>query len=230
VRSGRLKGGAVVGTLMSNLGLERHLAGKHIGFHRSNVGDRYVVEKMRSAGCNLGGEPSGHLVLADYATTGDGIIAALQVLAAIVETGKRASEVCQVFAAVPQRMRNIRIARGRPLETKRVEQAIAAGEMRLGPGGRLVIRRSGTEPVLRIMAEGENEDLLENVIDEICEAILSVPRGSDEQHPDRINLKDREIATGTPMSTKARSRSRVEDLVPAVGLSPALSPSATPSE
>src|SRR5262249_22018542 len=110
-RSARLKGGAVVGTVMSNLGLERYLAGKQIGFHRSAVGDRYVVEKMRSAGCNLGGEPSGHLILADYATTGDGIIAALQVLAAIVETGKRASEVCQVFGAVPQRTRNIRVAR-----------------------------------------------------------------------------------------------------------------------
>jgi phosphoglucosamine mutase len=229
VRTERLKGGAVVGTVLSNLGLERYLAGKQIGLHRSAVGDRYVVEKMRLAGCNLGGEPSGHLILGDYATTGDGIIAALQVLAAIVETGKRATEVCHVFEAVPQRTRNIRVARGRSLETKRVKQAIAAAEIRLGPGGRLVIRKSGTEPVLRIMAEGEDENLLENIIDEICDVILSSAQGSDETQRDGIGPKDREIATNAPTSAKAQSSSDARDLVPAVGLSPALS-SATPSE
>jgi phosphoglucosamine mutase len=225
-----LKGGAVVGTVLSNLGLERYLAGKQIGLHRSAVGDRYVVEKMRLAGCNLGGEPSGHLILGDYATTGDGIIAALQVLAAIVETGKRATEVCHVFEAVPQRTRNIRVARGRSLETKRVKQAIAAAEIRLGPGGRLVIRKSGTEPVLRIMAEGEDEDLLENVIDEIRDAILSGAQGGDEPRHDGIGREDREIATSAPTAAKAQSTADAQDLVPALGRSPALSSSATPGE
>jgi hypothetical protein len=131
---------------------------------------------------------------------------------------------------VPQRTRNIRVARGRSLETKRVKQAIASGEVRLGPGGRLVIRKSGTEPVLRIMAEGEDEDLLENVIDEICGAILSDAQGGDEPLRDGISANDREIATNAPTSGKAQSTSDAQDLVPAVGLSPALSPSATPSE
>src|SRR5947208_7625713 len=142
-RNGRLAGGALVATVMSNLGLERCLAGQGIELHRTAVGDRYVVEKMRKLGCNLGGEQSGHIILSDYATTGDGLIAALQVLAAIVETGQHASEVCRVFDPVPQVLRNIRYGEGRPLETKAVRRAIADGEARLGARARLVIRNSG---------------------------------------------------------------------------------------
>src|SRR5262249_51639649 len=143
-RSDLLTGRALVATIMSNLGLERCLTGQSIGLHRTAVGDRYVVEKMRSAGCNLGGEQSGHIILSDYATTGDGLIAALQVLAAIVETGKRASEVCRVFEPVPQLLRNVRFGNGQPLESRQVQHAIADGEARLGTAGRLVIRKSGT--------------------------------------------------------------------------------------
>ena len=172
-KSQRLSGGAVVATIMSNLGLERYLAGERIGLHRTAVGDRYVVEKMRTVGCNLGGEQSGHIILSDYATTGDGLIAALQVLAAIVETGKRASEVCRVFTPVPQLLRNVRFGRGKPLERRAVKQAITAGEARLGSEGRLVIRPSGTEPVIRVMAQGQDEALLASVVDDICEAILA---------------------------------------------------------
>jgi len=176
----RLAGGALVATIMSNLGLEHYLAGQSIGLHRTGVGDRYVVEKMRSLGCNLGGEQSGHIILSDYATTGDGLIAALQVLAAIVETGRQASEVCRVFEPVPQLLRNVRFGNGRPLEAARVKRAIAAAETRLGAKGRLVIRNSGTEPVIRVMAQGEDEVLLTSVVDEICAAILSAARGTEE--------------------------------------------------
>jgi len=178
----RLAGGAVVATVMSNLGFERSLAREHIDLHRTAVGDRYVVEKMRAAGCNLGGEQSGHIILSDYATTGDGLIAALQVLAAIVETGKKASEVCRVFTPVPQLLRNVRFGRGKPLERRAVQQAVVAGEARLGTAGRLVIRPSGTEPVIRVMAQGEDEALLAGVVGDICEAILGVV--SDAQEPE----------------------------------------------
>src|SRR5439155_12682674 len=142
-RSGRLSGDALVATVMSNLGLERFLASQQIGLHRTPVGDRYVVEKMRMLGCNLGGEQSGHIILADYATTGDGLIAALQVLASIVETGRRASEVCRLFTTIPQLLRSVRYGDGRPLESSAVKQAIASGEAQLATGGRLVIRQSG---------------------------------------------------------------------------------------
>ena len=176
----RLQGGALVATVMSNLGLERCLAGQGIGLHRTAVGDRYVVEKMRSLGCNLGGEQSGHIILSDYATTGDGLIAALQVLAAIVETGKHASEVCRVFEPVPQLLRNVRYGHGRPLETSRVKKAVATAETRLGQQGRLVIRNSGTEPVIRVMAQGEDEKLLTHVVDDICAAILAAAQSTEE--------------------------------------------------
>jgi phosphoglucosamine mutase len=182
-RGERLAGGALVATIMSNLGLERCLSGQGIGLHRTAVGDRYVVEKMRSLGCNLGGEQSGHIILSDYATTGDGLIAALQVLAAIVETGKRASEVCRLFEPVPQLLRNVRFGNGKPLESRPVQQTITAGEARLGTGGRLVIRNSGTEPVIRVMAQGEDQALLASVVDDICEAILSVARGAEAAGP-----------------------------------------------
>ncbi|MGE0257644.1 MAG: phosphoglucosamine mutase [Alphaproteobacteria bacterium] len=178
-RNGRLAGGALVATVMSNLGLERCLGARGIGLHRTAVGDRYVVEKMRSLGCNLGGEQSGHIILSDYATTGDGLIAALQVMAAIVETGKRASEICRVFEPIPQLLRNVRFGQGQPLESRRVRQAIDEGEARLGAAGRLVIRKSGTEPVIRIMAQGEDEDLLAGVVDAICAEVLAAARAVD---------------------------------------------------
>jgi phosphoglucosamine mutase len=181
--SERLAGGAVVGTVMSNLGLERYLGGQGIGLHRTAVGDRHVVERMRSLGCNLGGEPSGHIILGDYATTGDGLLAALQVMAAMVEIGRRASEICHVFEAVPQRLRNVRFTGGAPLEAPPVKRAIAAGEAQLQGDGRLVIRPSGTEPVLRVMAEGSDERVLEDVVDEICRAILSGAGGAEIAMP-----------------------------------------------
>jgi phosphoglucosamine mutase len=178
-RGGRLAGGALVATVMSNLALERCLTGQGIGLHRTAVGDRYVVEKMRTLGCNLGGEQSGHIILSDYATTGDGLIAALQVLAAIVETGKRASEVCRVFDPVPQLLRNVRYGDGKPLESEKVQRAIAAAEKRLGAAGRLVIRNSGTEPVVRVMAESEDEALLKSVIDDVCSAVLAAAQATE---------------------------------------------------
>jgi phosphoglucosamine mutase len=188
-RGGRLAGDALVATVMSNLGLERFLAGQQIGLHRTAVGDRYVVEKMRALGCNLGGEQSGHIILADYATTGDGLIAALQVLGSIVETGRRASEVCRLFTPVPQLIRSVRFGDGQPLESSAVQRTIAAGETRLGTAGRLVIRKSGTEPVIRVMAEGEDEALVAAVIDEICEAIRAAGTAAedDRARPSRLS-------------------------------------------
>ena len=182
-RSGRLAGGALVATVMSNLGLERFLSSHDIGLHRTAVGDRHVVEKMRALGCNLGGEQSGHIILSDYATTGDGLIAALQVLASIVETGRRASEVCQLFSPVPQLLRNVRFAEGDPLGSAMVTRAIDDGKDRLGSAGRLVIRKSGTEPVIRVMAEGEDEELVAAVVDEICGAIRGAAAAIEENGP-----------------------------------------------
>jgi phosphoglucosamine mutase len=170
-RSGRLQGGALVATVMSNLGLERFLGGHGIDLHRTKVGDRYVAEAMRSRGCNLGGEQSGHIILADHATTGDGLIAALQVLASIVETGRPASEVCRLFTPVPQLLRSVRYGDGRPLEAPSVLRVIEKGEARLQSIGRLVIRPSGTEPVIRVMAEGEDEEVIAAVVGEVCAAI-----------------------------------------------------------
>jgi phosphoglucosamine mutase len=172
-REGRLDGGGVVATVMSNLGLERHLASHGIPLHRTAVGDRYVVDAMRKLGCNLGGEQSGHIILGDYSTTGDGLMAALQVLAAIVETGAPASGVCQIFTPLPQLLRNVRFAGGAPLETAPVKAAIGQGEHRLGKAGRLVVRKSGTEPLIRIMAEGEDEALVIAVVEEIVAAVVA---------------------------------------------------------
>ena len=173
-RSGRLAGGALVATVMSNLGFERFLDGQNIKLHRTAVGDRYVVEKMRAFGCNLGGEQSGHIILADYATTGDGLIAALQVLASIVETGRpRQRNLPPVHAGAATFAAACATASPSRSTAARVKAAIAGGEARLAGAGRLVIRRSGTEPVIRVMAEGEDEELVTAVVEDICAAIRS---------------------------------------------------------
>ncbi len=171
--SGKLKGGALVATVMSNLGLERYLERIGIGLKRSAVGDRYVLELMRSAGCNIGGEQSGHIIMSDYATTGDGLMAALQVLAALVASGKPASELLHLFDPLPQLLKNVRFAGGAPLETLGVQQRIAEGEARLNGTGRLLIRKSGTEPLIRVMAEGEDLALVTEVVDSICAAVAA---------------------------------------------------------
>ncbi len=171
-QEGRLAGGALVATVMSNLGLERFLEGIGLGLVRTRVGDRYVVEEMRRGGYNLGGEQSGHIVMTDYATTGDGLLAALQFLAAMVETGRPASELARVFAPVPQRLRNVCYKPDRdPLATEEVRAAIAATEAELGARGRLVIRRSGTERLVRVMVEADDEALLESALGRVVEAV-----------------------------------------------------------
>ncbi len=169
--AGRLRGNGVVATVMSNLGLERHLESRGLDLIRTSVGDRYVVEHMRANDYNLGGEQSGHIVLTDYATTGDGLIAGLQVLAAIVETGKPASETCRLFTPLPQLLKNVEFNGGKPLDDKSVKAAIKDGEAALGDTGRLLIRPSGTEPVIRVMAEGDDDGKIERVVDDICAAI-----------------------------------------------------------
>ena len=156
-RDRRLAGGGVVATVMSNLGLERHLEGMGLALHRAKVGDRYVAEQMRATGCNLGGEQSGHVILSDFATTGDGLVAALQVLALLVEEGKPASEVCRSFAPLPQKLVNIRYTGASPLGDAEVERAIAAAGEKLRGRGRVLVRASGTEPLIRVMAEAEDE-------------------------------------------------------------------------
>ena len=172
---GRLAGNTLVATVMSNLGLERHLEGLGIALERTQVGDRYVVEKMRSEGFNLGGEQSGHLVMTDYATTGDGLIAALQVLAAMLETGQKASKLGRVFTPIPQMLSNVRFSKGSdPLEAGAVQDAIAAGEKTLGTSGRLLIRKSGTEPLIRVMGEAENHAQLKSVVASVVAAIEKV--------------------------------------------------------
>jgi phosphoglucosamine mutase len=172
-RSGKLAAGGVVATVMSNLGLERYLAGRGLKLERTPVGDRYVVEHMRRHGYNVGGEQSGHIVLSDYTTTGDGLIAALQVLAVVVGTGQPVSEVCKRFEPVPQLLQNVRYADGTPLEHAMVKSAIDAGKVRLGQSGRLLVRPSGTEPVIRVMAEGDDEVLVRQVVGDIAEAVRS---------------------------------------------------------
>jgi phosphoglucosamine mutase len=174
--SGRLRGKGVVATVMSNLGLERHLASQGLAMHRTNVGDRYVVERMREAGMNLGGEQSGHIILSDFATTGDGLLAALQVLAVIVTQGRSASDVCSVFTPLPQRLKNVRYNGISPLRDKRIQQAVAAAEAVLNGSGRLLIRESGTEPMIRVMAEAEDEVLVGKVVDELSETIAAATR------------------------------------------------------
>ena len=168
---GTLRGGGIVSTVMSNLGLERYPKSIGLDMVRAQVGDRYVVAHMREHGYNLGGEQSGHIILSDYSTTGDGLIAALQVLAVIVATGKPASEVCRPFDPLPQLLKNVRFNGGEPLDDAPVKQAIADGEDRLGDTGRLLIRKSGTEPLIRVMAEGEDSDLVAAVVGDIVQVI-----------------------------------------------------------
>ncbi len=169
--SGQLRGGGVVATVMSNLGLERYLGALGLDLVRARVGDRHVLEAMRAGGYNVGGEQSGHMILLDHATTGDGTIAALQVLAALVRSGKRASELLHLFDPVPQLLRNVRYKGGKPLENDSVRKVIAEMENALSGRGRLVIRPSGTEPVIRVMAEGDDEAQVTQAVDAICGAV-----------------------------------------------------------
>jgi phosphoglucosamine mutase len=170
---GSLRGGGIVATVMSNLGLERKLTEEGLDLHRTTVGDRYVLEAMREMDRNVGGEQSGHIILSDHATTGDGLVAGLQVLAALVESGKPASEVLHVFEPVPQLLKNVRFSSGQPLEADGVKAAIAGAESELGTRGRLVIRKSGTEPLIRVMAEGDDPAMVERLVDQICEAVAA---------------------------------------------------------
>ena len=170
-RAGQLRGGGIVATVMSNLGLERFLQCQGLDLFRASVGDRYVLEMMRAKGCNAGGEQSGHMILLDHGTTGDGTVAALQVLAALVQSGKRASELLHLFDPVPQLLKNVRFSGGRPLDDAGVKAVIAEAEASLAGKGRLVIRPSGTEPVIRVMAEGDDAAQVEQVVDAICDAV-----------------------------------------------------------
>ncbi len=168
---GSLTGGGVVATVMSNLGLERCLADKGLTMHRTQVGDRYVMAKMREGGFNLGGEQSGHIILSNFSTTGDGLIAALQVLAEMVRLGKPMSALARQFTPVPQKLENVRFAGGKPLENAGVKSAIAAAETKLNGSGRILVRASGTEPLIRIMAEGDDERLVNQLVKEIAGAV-----------------------------------------------------------
>lgn len=170
-QAGRLSGGGVVATVMSNLGLERFLGGIGLELHRTKVGDRYVVEHMRAHGLNVGGEQSGHIVLSDFSTTGDGLVSALQVLACIKRQNRPVSEIAKKFEPVPQLLKNVRFSGGKPLEAAPVKAAIEDARNRLGTTGRLVIRPSGTEPLIRVMAEGDDPKLVETVVNEIVGAI-----------------------------------------------------------
>jgi len=168
---GRLKGGGIVATVMSNLGLEQYLSGIDLTLTRTQVGDRYVVEHMLEHGFNIGGEQSGHIVMSDYGSTGDGLVAALQVLAVVVRDIRPASFSCRPFIPLPQLLRNVRYSEGQPLEDAAVQKSIASGEEKLSGSGRLLIRKSGTEPLIRVMAEGKDEDLIGVVVGDIVSAV-----------------------------------------------------------
>jgi phosphoglucosamine mutase len=174
--SERLRGNGIVATVMSNLGLERYLASQGLAMDRTKVGDRYVAERMREGGMNIGGEQSGHVILSDFATTGDGLLAALQVLAVIVEQGRSAAEVCRVFTPLPQMLKNVRFTGASPLRLRRVQQAITAAEAELNGNGRLLIRESGTEPLVRVMVEAEDEQLMVRLVDELCQTVAASAR------------------------------------------------------
>jgi phosphoglucosamine mutase len=171
---GTLKANGIVATVMSNLGLERYLTTLGLELNRTQVGDRYVLESMRAHGFNVGGEQSGHIILSDYTTTGDGLVAALQLLSVVKEAGLRVSEICRRFEPVPQKLTSVRYKSGKPLDDKRVVQVIAESRDRLGKEGRLVIRESGTEPVIRVMAESDDAGLVNAVVDQIATTIKQV--------------------------------------------------------
>jgi len=170
-RRDKLKGEGLVTTVMSNLGLERRLAADNFKMERTRVGDRFVLERMRALGWNVGGEQSGHMILSDYATTGDGLIAGLQVLAEMAETGLKASEVLDQFEPVPQLLKNVQYKGTLPLDHQTVAAEIERQEARLRDTGRVVIRPSGTEPVIRVMAEADDRDMVQEAVDSICRAI-----------------------------------------------------------
>ena len=170
-KSGELKGGGVVGTVMSNVGLERYLSGLDLKLVRAAVGDRYVIEKMRQGGFNVGGEQSGHIIFSDFITTGDGLIAALQVLAVLAEERRPASEAAHIFEPAPQVLENVRFRNGSPLNDPKIASKIKVAEARLNGSGRLLVRKSGTEPVIRIMGEGDNEKLVREVVREVAQFI-----------------------------------------------------------
>ena len=171
-RDGRLTGNGLVATVMSNLGLERYVAARGLSLVRTQVGDRYVLERMRADGFNLGGEQSGHIIMTDHATTGDGLMAALQALAALIKSGRPASETFRAFRPVPQLLKNVRVSDATAaLNAASVVAAIAAAEQDLGQGGRVLVRKSGTEPLIRVMAEGDDSELVRLVVDRIIEAI-----------------------------------------------------------
>ena len=171
-RDGRLTGSGVVATVMSNLGLERYLGARKLGLARTQVGDRYVLERMRADGFNLGGEQSGHIIMTDHATTGDGLMAALQALAALIKCGRPASETFRAFEPVPQLLKNVRVGDANAaMEAEAVLAAIASAEARLGSSGRVLVRKSGTEPLIRVMAEGDDSALVRTVVDHIIESI-----------------------------------------------------------
>lgn len=173
-KRGQLKGGGIVATVMSNLGLERYLNSIDLNLERTQVGDRYVLEAMRAKGFNVGGEQSGHIIMSDFTTTGDGLVAAMQLLLVLQEEQKPISEICNRFERVPQLLNNVRFQSGKPLENKSVKQVIEEGNVRLGTNGRLIIRESGTEPVIRVMGEGDNEGLVAAVVRDIANAIRQV--------------------------------------------------------
>ena len=173
-KTGRLSGGGVVATVMSNLGLERFMQARGLTLERTPVGDRYVMERMRQGGFNLGGEQSGHIILRDYATTGDGLLAALQVLTVLKEADRPMSALAQQFEPVPQLLENVRFSSGKPLESNAVKAVIAEAEQRLNGSGRIVVRASGTEPLIRIMAEGDDAKLVSQVVREIAGAVKQV--------------------------------------------------------
>jgi phosphoglucosamine mutase len=171
---GLLQGGGLVATVMSNLGLERYLTSIGLGLERTQVGDRYVLEAMRAKGYNVGGEQSGHIIFTDFTTTGDGLVAALQLMAVLKQENRPVSEICRRFEKVPQLLHNVRFGAGKPLDHKLVQQVIAEGRARIGASGRLVIRESGTEPVIRVMVESDDEGLIASVASDIATAIKQV--------------------------------------------------------
>lgn len=178
-KSGQLKGGGVVATVMSNLGFERFLKSMKLSLKRMPVGDRYVVDHMRANSYNVGGEQSGHIILGDYCTTGDGLIAALQVLAVIQQQKKPVSEACRVFEPVPQLLKNVRYKAAISLEDKPIQEAIRAAEKRLGKSGRLLVRKSGTEPLIRVMAEGDDEGLINEIVGDLCNVVETLDSQSE---------------------------------------------------